>query len=304
VTVCVLPDEPEPISDLWEDVCEVSVECAGQVAVGELIDGPTRWIDTHLGTHRLRVSARGRTESAEREGLVPDDDDTGHDEPVEHYRLELWPAAEDLAPSIIREHSRYSRDIVNPPVPRYPPAREAGLIAARRVAADLRRDPGCRQLSGATGALHVTVEVAGTPMKTFNRVRFTRAWPPGNGGALSPYEKVGDQAFYYGDPPDSDGLAPLLGIIETEVIAVDKPRRLVKAWNWQPAGCNGTGPRPDDPRLLAEDSVVTMTFTKSNSIGGDPRTLIAVDHVGVPTEWVDDLDALWRWDIANYAGLA
>lgn len=296
VTVHILDDEPPAPDPAWEDVSEISILCEDQVAIGDLEDGPDHFITLVPGTQRLRVSARGRTESAERENTFPDDDaDESQDEALEHFLLELWPAAAE-PPVVIRENSQYARDTLNPPTPQWPVERDPGLDAARSVAADLRNEPGSRTLSGRVGDVRVSMEVADTPTRMFNRVRYANGWPPSNGGMLSFNENVGDKAAHYADPPDTDWLT-LLGMIETEVIDIEKPTRFVMTWNWRVAGLDGA-PHRTNPLLLEVDSTVTMTFERLNGKGQDPRTLIAIHHAGVPVEWISDLERLWLWDLA------
>jgi hypothetical protein len=298
VQLRVLQTSPPDPAERWEDVVEVSLTLGPEIGVGELIDGPEVWSHVDPGPHRLRVSARGRTESAEREQTFHDDDldDDVQDEALEHYLLELWPAAV-TPPTCIRENSQFAHDTIDPPAPQWPVEREAGLIAARAVAADLRKVPGARSVSGQLGEVRVSMEVMDTPTRMFNRVKYANGWPPSNGGGISLNERIGDIAFHYADPPDSDGLAPLLGTIETEVIELAKPKRFAMRWNWRIAGSDGA-PYPTNPRLLETDSTVTMTFAKISAAGQDTRTLIAVHHAGIPIEWVADLESLWLWDLA------
>ncbi|GAB3263654.1 SRPBCC family protein [Nocardioides dilutus] len=290
---------PPSIESSWEDVSEVSVACQGPLALGDLEDGPGEELPVSPGAYRLRVSARGRTESAAREAQFPDDaQPDGAEEPLEHYLLELWPAA-IAPPSVVREQSQFARDLVSPPTPDWPVEREPGLEAARRVAADLRGPDGSRRLSGDLGEVLVIVEVPGTPTRIFNRVKHANGWPPSNGGALSLNESVGDRCSHYGAPPDSNGLAPLLGMLETTVLEIDKPKRFAMSWNWRVAGPDGR-PYPTNPRLLQTDSTVTMSFAKGNAKDEEARTRVKIHHVGVPVEWVDDLHALWAWDVTVF----
>jgi len=292
------PDEQDAS---WEDIAEVSLVSDGFLALGDLEDGTGDPIPVSPGVYRLRVSCRGRTESAARESAFPDEDtdedtDEESEEPLERYLLDLWPAAFADAVSI-KEASRFARDQVSPPEPDWPAEREPGLEAARRVAADLRRDPGGRTLSGQLSEAVLVVEVDGSPLRIFNRLKYAHAWPPGNGGMISDNKSLGDGCTYYGDPPDSDGLTPLLGTIETTVLELDKPRRFSLGWNWRVAGPDGA-PYPTNPVLLHEDSKVTMTFAAFNHRDEQPRTRVTIQHAGVPQEWVEDLRRLWAWDVA------
>jgi hypothetical protein len=296
VVVRLVGEPPEAqMSRVWEDQVEISLLNAQTLALGDLEDGPSEQLAVPVGVHRLRVCATGRGESAERERMFPDDDDAIDDplQPLEHFLLEFWPSP--FAPAVvISETSRFAQEELSPTEPEWPPEHEPGLEAARRVAADLGRDEGSRNLSGHVGEALMSVEVAGTPVRIFNRVKHASGWPPARGGVLSLDERVGDECSFYGDPPDSDGLAPLLGTLQTRVLELDKPQRIVKSWNWTVGGLRRV-------RLLDEDSTVIMTFEKVSTRGEDPRTLVTVRHTGVPREWVEDLQRLWAWHVALFA---
>lgn len=301
VTVHVLDAEPEDDAS-WEDVTEVSLVAEEPLSLGDVEDGPTEAIPVPAGSYRMRAGTRGRTEGAARDATFPDEDDADDLEPIEHMLLELWAAAP--APAVVvRETSTFAHDLVDPPAPDWPAEREPGLEAARRVAADLRA-VGARtlSLSGEPGEVDVTLVVPGTRVRVFNRVKFATGWPPANGGTLSLREKVGQVSRHYGDPPDSDGLAPLLGMVEMEVLELAKPERIVLSWNWRVAGPDGR-PFPTNPVLLAQPARVELTCLKADPVGGEPRTTVTVRHSGVPREWVDDLPALWAWEIVRYAAL-
>lgn len=301
VTLRLLAGAPVALDASWEDVAEVSIDVR-DLALGDLEDGAGDPVDVASGTYRLRVSARGRAEGADRESTFRDEDsEIDLDEPLEHFLLELWPAAATPAEQV-RETSRFAHELVHPPEPRWPAEREPGLAAARRVAADLR-DIGARRrrLSGELGTARLSVVVPGTRATIFNRVKLTNGWPTGNGGTLSPRIAVGDRSGHYADPPDSDGLAPLLGLIEMRVLEIDKPRRIALSWNWRVAGPDGR-PFVTLPWLLEQDSTVVLDFAKAEG-PDEPRTRVTVTHSGVPREWEQDLQALWAWDVARFAAL-
>jgi hypothetical protein len=188
---------------------------------------------------------------------------------------------------------------MSPPATDYP-EREPGLQAARLVADDLRRCSLGGSLSGQLGEVSLRLEFPGTPTRIYNRVKSANGWPPGNGGTLSSNDHIGDHCSFYGDPPDSDGLAPLLGTLETTVLEIDKPQRIVTSWNWRVAGPDGRL-YPTNPRLLEEDSTVVMTFEKSNSPGEDAKTTVTIRHSGVPAEWRTALRPLWEWSVSAFA---
>ena len=304
VTVRLLDAAPDDPDESWEDVSEVSVTAADDLSLGDLETGPEHSVAAPPGSYRLRAAARGRTEGAARERTFPDEDGPSFDEPLEHLLLELWPAPAS-APAVVRETSRFAHEVVDPPAPQWPAERGPGLEAARRVAADLRGlGAGRRILSGELGVVELSTVVAGTRVRVYNRVKLASGWPPANGGTLSSKDAVGDRCRHYADPPDSDGVAPLLGMIETTVLEIDKPERLVLSWNWRVAGPDGR-PYPTNPLLLAEDAVVELTFTQDGASRppDEVRTRVEVRHGGVPAEWVEDLRALWAWEVARLAAL-
>ncbi len=121
---------PPALDSSWEDVSEISVTCEPRIGVDELLDVPADWVEIAGGTYRVRVSARGRTESCAREYAFPEGDD-GEDEdaveePLEHYLVEVWPAAA-TPPVVLREDSQFARGSV--PVksltPLFGPTRDA-----------------------------------------------------------------------------------------------------------------------------------------------------------------------------------
>ncbi|UMG92461.1 hypothetical protein [Nocardioides sp. TF02-7] len=88
---------------------EVAVEVRGGVTISEIVNGPEEDLACPDGTYRMRLAALERTESAARDEDPDsdDEDDAEDEEPLEHYLVELWPAAPEAA-QVLREESRYA----------------------------------------------------------------------------------------------------------------------------------------------------------------------------------------------------
>lgn len=287
VVVRVVDAAPGPPDPQWEDVVEVTVDVRGGVMISEIVNGPEDDLACPDGTYRMRVAALGRTESAVRDG-DPDSDD---EEPLEHYLVELWPAPPEV-PQVLREESRYAKNEKNPPPAPAPPAEEeVGLAAAWRLIRDLRGEPGARSLPGPLTTLSLSLELPGTKQRLFNRLRYASGWPPSNGGGGSP-DPFAPQ-FYDATVP-GDGSSRRVGEIALTTVEVDKPNRVVRRWNW----VRGRDPY-DGPRVLPDDSTVTLAFARINGEGEDARTLVRLIHEGIPTSWREDLAALWSWDLVR-----
>lgn len=279
----------------WEDLVELSVIANGEVAISEIVDGPVADIEGVSGSYRVRVAARGRTESAERDRSLNEDEDGSADGALEHYRIEFWPV-EPTDAVILREGSQYAKDLVNPPVAAVLPEEAAGLGAAWAVIRDLRGDPGARSIAGGTSTITIEMQVSGTPTKVFNRVRYATGWNPSNGLMASPDE----YATRYHDltlPDDPYGFnGP--GQIAMTLVELDKPRRVAYRWNLVPESGGSIDERPP---LLSEDTTVTITVTKGPTEAEGPSSKVTLTHDGIPAVWQDDLERLWRWDLATWA---
>lgn len=292
VLVKVHDSEPGPVEQYWQDVVAVSVIAGHELVIGEIVDGPHGQVKTSVGPHRMRVCARGRSESAARDQVIPDDDETDdvHEIALEHYLVELWPAASERA-AVLRETSDYAREQVDPSVPTHPPEHERGLDAAWAIVRDLQGASGARQIPGAPTTITVVAELAGTPAKLFNRIKYVFGWPPCNGGMGSP--EPGATAYHDATLPEYDRYAQV-GHIATTLIEATKPKRIVKRWNWV---LPGTGAVVNRPLLLTDDSTVTITIASISGAGDDPRCLVRLVHDGAPGAWGRDLEHLWRWHL-------
>lgn len=282
----------------WEDVVELSVMTAGAITINEVVDGPVETLPVPPGTYRLRLSSRGRTEGYERAASFPDEDEEKDESPLEHFLVQLWPAAATPA-VVLRQDSGYAHERLHPSEPVHPPEREPGLTAAWAIVRDLRGDPGARPIPGDLGDVVLDLDLPGTPTRLFNRIRHAFAWPPCTGGAGSA-DEPGQTAYYYATLPEYDGVYEDAGQIATTLLQVDKPRQVVKAWNWVPeVDASPSRPYPLDqrPRLLPADSTVTLTIAPSLPDGGAPRCTVRLEHYGVPAAWIADLTALWTWHL-------
>lgn len=295
VRLLILEEHPGPVDERWQDVVEVSVGLTESIWVSEIVDGPVAKAACEPGDFRMRIAALGRSESAARDADLDDDqDEEDAQEPLEHYLIELWPAVAEPA-RVLREDSQYARAIRIPPEPDWPAERDAGLKAAWALIRDLRGEAGARHLPGPLGSLTYTVEFDGTRAKLFNRLRYACGWPPCNGGSGS---RNSATDYYDATLPEYPGRYEQAGSIAITLLEADKPSRVVRQWNWIAV----RGPLDDAPRLLPSDSTVTLTFTAMKRDDHQPRTLVHLTHDGVPEAWVDDLQALWAWDLANRAG--
>lgn len=177
-----------PLADTWEDTIELSVTCDGYVSVGEIVDGPVGSIDVTPGTYRLRLSSRGRTESAARDATVDDESDEDL-VAIEHYLLEIWPAPP--APAEVRERSQFAKHGGEPQQPDWPAERGPALAAARAILRDVRHEPGARTLTGHLADVTAEGTLPGRPLRLFNRIGYAITWPFARGMAGSPGLEVG-----------------------------------------------------------------------------------------------------------------
>lgn len=292
VTVRALDVDPGSADPGWEDVVEISVHVEEQVAVSDVVNGPMGGIEGVSGPHRMRIAARGRTESAARDRSLDEEDDAVA---LEQYLIELWPAA-PMTPLVVREVSQFACDLTNPPEPKVSPEAAAGTKAAWAIIRDVRQEPGARPLPGELGIAIVEREFPLTTTKLFNRVHRAFAWPPCRGGIFS---KDDHATQYYDitlpDESESESEYAQLGCIATTLVELDKPRRVVKRWNWVQ---QVPGSVDRWPPLLAADSTVTITVEKTHTRGEDPRARVSLTHDGIPTAWIEDLETMWAWELA------
>ncbi|NYD43341.1 hypothetical protein [Nocardioides panaciterrulae] len=283
---------PAMVDDDWLDMVELSLTCQGEVTVCEMIDGPMATLVDRAGDFRVRVCARGR-----REGLLRDDDpdwDLGDGPVVEHYLLQVWrePASDGR---VLREDKGLWEalgDSDEAGASEGDAIVDAGLEASSRILADVEGGPSARRLSGRRGHVVATGEVPASRRIIFPRAASLVAWPSCRGGSAGDLA-VGATWTHDGTRPDGDGE---YGHITTTFEMLNEPEAIFKTWNWQRP--QSAQPNVDTVRsLLDPPSIIRMALMEYNDDSGDKLTTIHVQHVGVPVEWVDDLWALWRWDL-------
>lgn len=295
----VLDGDPGDPGEEWEDVVEVTVRSSGAMTLDEVVDGPVSSLDVPPGTYRMRLSARGRTESRDRALAFPDEDLVVEPGALEHFLVELWPTAMTSPAVVLRQDSAFAQEILHPSEPVWPAEREPGLRAARAIARDVRQQPGARDIRGPLGAISLDLELPGTPTRLFDRLRHTFAWPPCRGGSGTS-DVPGQTAYYDATLSEPDDAYDYAGHIATTLLELDRPRRVVTGWNWVPevdASPSRPWPLDDRPRLLATDSRVTLMITQGDRSAAEPRCAVSLQHSGIPTAWAEDLTALWTWHL-------
>jgi hypothetical protein len=246
----------------------------------------------------MRLSARGRTESRQRSVAFPDEDLPVETSALEHYRVELWPAALTAPATVVRQDSAFAQEILHPSEPVWPAEREPGLRAARAIARDVRHRAGSRHIPGRLGDVSLVLDLPGTPTRLFDRLRHAFAWPPCRGGSGS--DGLGRTAYYDATLSEPHDPYDQAGHIAVTLLDLDRPRRLVTGWNWVlevDASPSRPWPLDDRPRLLAVDSRVTITITPDTRSEAAPGCAVSLQHSGIPTAWAADLTALWTWDL-------
>jgi hypothetical protein len=294
--------EPD-VENSWEDIVEFSVGCRdGGLVVTELVDNdPTAVLAEVAGTYRVRVSARGRSDAADdldEDGNINDDP-----EPREFYLIQAWPAPM-LPPLAIRETTPDPQEVADAweRSARTLPEADAGLAAARRIGRDVDRAEGARTLSGATGSISVARVLPGTRRRLFTRFANGVSWSPGvpswsfMGGP--DYLKSGEPEYAIaGDHEDQ--LSGRHGSIRVVARVVERPARVVRAWNWfgpPPAAIGKSVEHWID--FLPTDSLVSTTLTQSKAADGQTQTEVVIEHTGLPIEWLDDMRAWWSYQFA------
>jgi hypothetical protein len=293
VRVRVRDDDPGPTGEEWQDVVEVSVDLTDGLAVCEIVDGMIDGIRNLSGSYRMRIAAAGRAESAARDASFDDDEDE-EDTALEHYLIDLWPSAPS-GMQVVREDSEYANDQKQPPDPEWPAERDPGLAAAWAIVHDLRSESGANLLPGALGTLSVERDLPGTPAKVFNRIRHVFGWPPARGGSGS---RDPNTSYHDATLPEFEGRYQQVGHISTTVVEMDRPRRLVLRWNWVPEHAGALEVRP---RLLTDDSIVTIAFERLADKDSEPMTRVRLAHGGIPQAWVQHLEDLWAWHLVVMA---
>ena len=291
VQVTVLEGPPEQPHSRWEDVVEFSVGCGRGIEVCEMVDGPVGSLVEAGGTYRVRVHARGRSEGRARDGEWDDETD-GDGEPAEHYLLQVWSAPASTA-AVLRQDSALAQLELNPP-PADPvtPEEAAGLAASERILADLAGGPSARELTGKRGLAAVSCEIPGTRRRVFPRVAWAVAWPLCRGGAMGDLA-VGSSSHHDGTRPGRDSE---YGHISATFQEINKPKLIVKSWNWHTPR-HGVAVYGEAPAFLHPSSTIRVELTETVGPSGDRVTSVSIEHGDLPIEWVDDCRSLWRWNL-------
>lgn len=229
-------------------------------------------------------------------------------------RVQSWPGAAGPA-SVLRERAEET----GPPNPAFDlPEAEAGLAAAARIGRDVDGRPGARDLSGSLGAVHAQNTLRGrvddysyyfasaydwSPDSTSDsnadgygvkrwgmNWRAPVQWNVISQRRLDTTERItGRTGSIWSTPTDED----------------DPPRTRAMVWRWSrtpmaqvAVGSGSVGHTPAES-FLPRDTVVSVRLTQ---LPGRPaRTRVEIEHRDVPLEWVDDLDAWWRFQLAILA---
>lgn len=104
-------------------------------------------------------------------------------------------------------------------------------------------------------------------------------------------------------PEHLDHITGWRGAIWSQAHPEDNPpEQSVLWWRWmrrEPPAKSGADLGPMGPPVLAHDSVRVARF--ASVPGEQTRTEITIEHRDVPVEWVDDLSAWWRLQLAIHA---
>lgn len=114
------PQRPDssPANEGWDEIIEVTVHAPkSKLKIESLEKGPVAGLPAlvvaGVSTYRVRVHARGREAAF----------DQVHEDPVEDYLVQVWPADTDEPPTIIRSSNsieRSLRTLYTPPEPVVP----------------------------------------------------------------------------------------------------------------------------------------------------------------------------------------
>jgi len=297
ITTRELSVEPS-IEPEWEDVVEFSATTDHSLEISEPENRyPSVTLVESPGTYRIRVSARGRR-------LSSNEFDSG-DEPIEWYLIEAWPTP--TAPGrVVRLTSPVAAEgLAGPPQRRDITGGEAGLAAARRIGRDVDQAPGARQLSGETGSLTLEGTIKGTRRRwcrSFEAHLSWSNWYVRTGGWFISGEDIhGPNPVRFGGAGDhaEDQLTGETADIRVRTIEFKRPAYVVRGWNWLRQPPHRSYVRHSDREsLLPEDARQTVRLSETKDADGEPWTHVTIEHSGLPIEWVDDMEAWWRLQLA------
>jgi hypothetical protein len=295
------PAAEPPIEQDWEDVVEFSVATDSALEISEPEDRyPSVTLVEEPGSYRIRVSARGRN----RDGSFHEGDD-----PIEWYLVEAWP--EPARPgAIVRMTSVFALNELAGPPPRPDiPEAPAGLAASVRIGRDVDGAVGARVLSGATGSCAIECHLDGPRRRWAKLLENQMTWV-----SWWSHEPTGWSYHGPGDPdelgwarygqafPDAhveDQLSGFSCALRVAVIERDGPAQFVRAWNWVRQPPPGTyAPDSEWAPVLPEMALQTTRLTQSKGSQGEVTTHVQIEHTRLPIEWIDDMAAWWKFQLA------
>ncbi len=282
-------DAPGPLADEMDEIVEFSVISDGPLQVAELYGEPVITLAEAPGSYRLRLSARGRGEGEARYA-VEDSADL-----CEHYLIEIWPAPSSEARTL-----RGRAEPAPPPEPVLE-HKAAGHAAAKRIGADVDGAAGARKFSGGQGSLTVTYTLAGTRRHLFKYFADPSGWFTCSASRSSARPEVGGgYVMAQGIEIDDDWYDLFTGTdgtIRASYIAIDEPRSVTAEWQWFRPITRGVIAWDRQTPLLATPTRVRASLTESKAEDGTINTIVEIEHVALPAEWVDDMRDIWRWQL-------
>ncbi len=229
-------------------------------------------------------------------------------------RVQSWPGAAGPA-RVLRERV----EECDPPNPAFGlPEAEAGLAAAARIGRDVDGRPGARDLSAALGAIHAQNTLRGRADEYSDYFASAYDWSPDDAsgsnadgygvkrGGMGWRSPVRWKVIWQRKLDTTERVTGRTGSIwSTPTAEDDPPRTRAMVWRWSctPMAqvANRFGSVGDAPgeSCLPRDTVVSVRLVQ---LPGRPaRTRVEIEHRDVPLEWVDDLDAWWRFQLAILA---
>jgi hypothetical protein len=271
----------------WEDSVELSVRCAAEIVIAELMgSAPVATVASGSGWYRLRVSVRGRDTGEQRGEVGP------RAKVIERYLIQVWPAP--ASPGATLKSTSLK-----------PIDHAAGRVhlaaahdAADRISRDLGHEAGHRDLSGATGSVHVEWTYRTTRRKLFLYAAFPAYWTSASGSGSNTVEpgaryllsdngrRLLDNSYQdiWDGIPTGNGRT----CIRATLVEVDRPKSVVTNWQW----FTGTGLGHDRP-VLPNPTTLRVRLEQSKNVDGQPETTLHLDHDGLPIEWIEDMHACW-----------
>lgn len=190
------------------------------------------------------------------------------------------------------------------PQPLIVPEAAAGLASSVRIGRDVDGAEGARVLSGETGEVESVRTIRGTRRRLFECCAHVTSWSdhvapsPGWSWIGQPGEDLGKDSWAFSrNHPDQ--LTGSEGAVRTVFVEVDRPRRVVRRWQWMRLPASASDTTIDHfVAVLPEESRLTVELTQSRDDHGEAWTEIRVHHENLPVEWLDDMRAWWDLQLA------